>query len=125
MKLLLDTHVFIWAVADPLLLAEDVRSAIKDPDNQVLVSAVVPWEIAIKRGLGRLRFAGEVDEHTNANRFTELKVSFQHAAGVEMLPRLHSDPFDRLLVSQAIVEGATLVSRDSKVKRYDAEVMDA
>lgn len=125
MRLLLDTHAFLWAVGSPATLQADARGAVADPGNLVLVSAVTAWEIAIKRHLGKLTFEGSVSEHVAANRFTVLPIDLAHAEGVEALPALHGDPFDRLLISQALIEDATIVTRDPKVDAYDIAVLPA
>lgn len=125
MKLLLDTHALLWAVAAPGVLRDSARSAIVDPRNVVLVSAVSQWEISIKRALGKLTFDGDVREHIARSRFTSLPITFDHAAGVEDLPALHRDPFDRMLVAQAQIEQAILVTRDAAVQGYDVATMTA
>jgi PIN domain nuclease of toxin-antitoxin system len=125
MRLLLDTHAFLWAVGRPDSLDPEARDAITDPANLVLLSAVTPWEIAIKRALGKLIFEGSVSEHAAANRFTPLPITLGHAEGVEALPALHGDPFDRLLVSQALAEDATIVTRDPAVAAYEVPVLPA
>lgn len=125
MRLLLDTHAFLWAVGRPGELDPAAREAIEDPDNLVLVSAVTAWEIAIKRGIGKLRFDGSVAEQAALNHFTPLAITVAHAEGVGPLPPLHADPFDRLLVSQALAEQAVLVTRDEAVSAYDVEVLGA
>jgi PIN domain nuclease of toxin-antitoxin system len=121
----LDTHALLWAIGAPAALAEDARSAIADPANLVMVSAVSAWEIAIKRDLGKLVFDGSVAEHLTANGFTPLAITVAHAEGVEVLPRHHGDPFDRLLVSQALAEDATVVTRDAAIAAYDVPTMPA
>lgn len=125
MRLLLDTHVFLWAVGRPDALEMTARDAIADPRNLVLLSAVTPWEIAIKRGLGKLVFDGSVSEQAAASRFTPLPITVAHAEGVEALPALHGDPFDRLLVSQALQEDATIVTRDPAVAAYEVPTLRA
>lgn len=124
MNLLLDTHVLLWALGDPSRLPPRVAAAIADPRNDVYVSAVVTWELVIKASLGRvdLPFAelGEVLEETG---FTELPVTIAHTLRVRELPNHHRDPFDRLLVAQALAEDMTVVSADAVVRSYPVTVM--
>lgn len=118
MRLLLDTHIFLWWRDDSPQLPGAARAAILDRRNEVLVSAAVAWEIVIKRALGRLRFIGPVEEAIAAEGFTPLSITSAHTDEVAHLPLLHRDPFDRLLIAQAQVEGLTLVSADAMVEQY-------
>ena len=118
MNLLLDTHVLLWWLDDPALLSETAESAIRDPDNNILVSAATIWEIVIKKGIGKLDAPGDLDEALRDCGFASLPVTVQHALAVGSLPSHHRDPFDRMLVAQAIAEGLTVVSRDADVLRY-------
>jgi PIN domain nuclease of toxin-antitoxin system len=116
MRVLLDTHVLLWALAEPTIMDAQTRAAIEAGDNEVLFSAASIWEIAIKAGLGRPGFAFDPADITRAaldTGFTELAVRANAAALVGRLPPLHRDPFDRLLVAQAIVEPATLHGRST------------
>jgi len=117
-KLLLDTHVLLWWLDDSELLSAGARQAIENEKNTVYVSAVVAWEIVIKRRLGKLNFAHDLEAILTTNRFEPLSVTVSHALAVEQLPDHHKDPFDRLLVAQAQQEGFTLVSRDADIQRY-------
>ena len=125
MKLLLDTHVVLWWLEDPLLLSMAARQAIADPTNEVLVSAATCWEIAIKRGLGKLTAPADLRGALLSCGFTELDVTTAHALATESLTRHHRAPFDRMLIAQALVEGATLVSRDSYVVAYGIPTITA
>lgn len=126
MNLLLDTHVFLWAVEDNPNLSDTARNAIVAGKNVVFVSAVTAWEIAIKRGLGKLNVpTGNYLEELRLHRFTPLDISTTHALAVETLPLYHKDPFDRLLVAQAQIEKLTLVTRDTKVMAYDVRTIAA
>lgn len=125
MRLLLDTHAALWAFADPGRLSPEARAAIVDRSTAVLISAVTAWEVAIKRRLGRLTFDGDVGALGAATGFDELAITCAHAAAVEELPLLHQDPFDRMLVSQARIEGAVLVTRDEMIPRYGIAVLRA
>lgn len=122
MRLLLDTHAFLWWVAGGELLSLKAREAIADEDNEVLFSAASAWEIAIKVGIGRLEMKGNVgkflEEQVEANGFGVLPVELAHAARVAILPDHHRDPFDRLLVAQAQAERLTLVTGDRQMKKY-------
>ncbi|HRZ38803.1 MAG TPA: type II toxin-antitoxin system VapC family toxin [Candidatus Paceibacterota bacterium] len=125
MKLLLDTHLLLWAAGDPDRLSAAARALIGAPENELWFSAASVWEIAIKRGLGREDFQvnprllrrGLLD-----NGYRELPVGSEHAVAIDSLPLLHKDPFDRLLVAQAMVEGITLLTADASVAQYPGPV---
>lgn len=117
MRLLLDTRAFLWWWADDKKLPAKTRSAIAGADV-VLVSAASVWEMAIKTALGKLRFTGSCADAVESCGFERLAVEFERAEAVRALPPHHRDPFDRLLVAQAIVEGATLVTHDLALKSY-------
>jgi PIN domain nuclease of toxin-antitoxin system len=121
-RLLLDTHVALWAAKTPERITADIRSLIEDPAIGVYVSAASIWEIAIKRGLGRGErppfAAAESIEVFRRLRFDLLPISAEHAAAVEGLPRIHGDPFARLLVAQATVERMQLVTHDKRLTAY-------
>ncbi len=124
MKLLLDTRAFLWCVGNDRRLRVAVRNAVVDPANRVMVSAVVAWEIAIKAALGRPTLTAEqVERGIRESGFVELPISVRHAGVAAALPLLHRDPFDRMLVAQAQAEGATLVTHDKTMKRYDTPMM--
>jgi len=125
MKLLLDTHVVLWWLDDPLLLSPTAREAIAEPTNEVLVSAAICWEIAIKRGLGKLTAPADLRRAVQSCGFAELSITPAHALATEALPMHHRDPFDRMLVAQALAEGATLVSRDPLVAAYGVPTLTA
>jgi PIN domain nuclease of toxin-antitoxin system len=122
-NLLLDTHVLIWW-DEGRRLAPDARAAIADADA-VYVSAASAWEVAIKVGLGRLRPTRTVAQAAHESGFLELPVTFRHAERAALLRAHHRDPFDRLLVAQAEVEGFTLVTRDPVFGRYPVETIGA
>jgi PIN domain nuclease of toxin-antitoxin system len=123
MRLLLDTHVLIWW-DEGRRLSPEARRAIRDAE-QVFVSAASAWEVAIKLALGRLRPTRTVEEAVGESGFVELPVTFRHAARVASLPLVHRDPFDRLLVAQAEVEGLTLVTRDRAFEPYGIKPLRA
>jgi PIN domain nuclease of toxin-antitoxin system len=122
-NLLLDTHVLIWWDEGRRLSAE-ARRAIAEADL-VYVSAASAWEVAIKTGLGRLRPTRTVAEAVSESGFVELPVTFLHAERVTGLPPHHRDPFDRMLVAQAMVETLTLVTRDPVFGRYGVNILEA
>lgn len=122
MRLLLDTHAFLWWVGDDDALSARAREAIADPENECLVSAASAWEMAIKVSIGKLRIGGEVrrfvPDQMTANGFEPLAVSVAHAARVADLPFHHRDPFDRLLAAQALEERIAIVSADPIFGKY-------
>jgi PIN domain nuclease of toxin-antitoxin system len=121
MRVLLDTHVLLWALGEPRRLDAETRGTIESGDTEVLFSAASIWEIAIKSGLGRTGFVFDSAEIARAaidTGFSELAVRANAAALVGRLPLLHRDPFDRLLVAQAIVEPATLYTADQQLVGY-------
>jgi PIN domain nuclease of toxin-antitoxin system len=118
LKLLLDTHAALWYLSDDDRLGEQARRHLDDEDNHVLLSAAVVWEIAIKRGLGKLEVPDEYLRLLLDAGVQPLAVSLDHAAAVEALPPHHRDPFDRILVVQALNEQAALVSRDTALQPY-------
>ena len=119
MRLLLDSHTYLWWLDDHPSLSAAARATVADPANAVLVSAATIWEIEIKRALGRLD-AGDADlvDEIESNRFMELPVQGRHAAAAARLPRHHDDPFDRLLIAQAQLEGLVCVTRDQAFELY-------
>ncbi len=124
MKLLLDTHIVLWWLDDPNLVAEDSADLIFDPTNEVLVSAVCAREIAIKRALGKVTAPHNLQAVIRSAGFAELSITHTHALAIESLPDHHRDPFDRLLIAQAIIEGCKLVTRDESIKRYAVDIVD-
>ncbi len=125
MKLLLDTHLLLWAAFQPNKLSKTASSLIEDINNELLFSAASIWEIVIKHGLGRDDFRVEPSVLRRGlldNGYGELAISSQHAVTVEMLPPIHKDPFDRIIVAQAIAEGITLLTSDPVVAKYPAPV---
>lgn len=125
MNLLLDTHVVLWAFADPATLRGEVRDAITDPRSTVLVSAVTIWEVEIKRALGKLRAPDGLADLCATRGFDELAISHRHAELAGRLPRHHDDPFDRMLVAQAIDERLDLVTADRAFAAYDVRIVAA
>jgi PIN domain nuclease of toxin-antitoxin system len=118
MRLLLDTHAFLWWDAHDTRLPDAHRMAIESALNEVFVSAATVWEIAIKRSAGKLIFRMSVAKAIEQHRFTPLPITVDHAENSGNLPQLHRDPFDRLLVAQAQLEGLILVTVDDQILRY-------
>lgn len=124
MKLLLDTHAFLWAISNDPKLSESTRAVIVDGRNFVYVSAVTAWEIAIKRTRGKLQMPPiDYYEQLHLHRFTPLSITTEHALAVETLPAHHGDPFDRMLIAQAREEGLTLVTHDGRMNLYDVKII--
>jgi PIN domain nuclease of toxin-antitoxin system len=124
-KLLLDTHLLLWAAGVPERLSPPARALIEAPEHELVFSAASLWEVAIKSSLGRDDF--QVDARVLRrglldNGYTELPITSAHAAAVSSLPPLHRDPFDRLLVAQALTEGITLLTSDALVAQYPGPV---
>lgn len=125
MKLLLDTHILLWAANEPERLSTQAIALLEDPDNELLFSAASLWEVSIKNGLGRDNF--KVDARLLRrglldNGYIELPITSAHAVFVESLPAIHKDPFDRILVAQATAEGITLVTADAMVAKYPGPI---
>ena len=124
MILLLDAHALLWWLADDPTLDRKAFSAIQDPANDVYVSAATVWEIAIKAAIGRLTFPlDQFDDVMQRMGFETLPILPAHAIVAGSLPRHHADPFDRVLIAQAMVENLVLVTSDSVMRRYDARVL--
>jgi PIN domain nuclease of toxin-antitoxin system len=126
-NVLLDTSGLLWWLADSDRLGRRARGVLADPCNRVYVSAASAWEIAIKLGLRKLAVTpGAADwlpAQLAANRFLPLPISLEHALAVERLPRYHADPFDRLLIAQAMTDDLTVVTADAQFERYDVRVI--
>lgn len=125
MNLLLDTHALIWVFDANPKLSQAAREAISEGQNEVFVSAVTAWEIAIRRSLGKLELSGDYRRGLERYRFTPLSITTDHALAVETLPQHHADPFDRLLIVQAQLENLTLVTRDGHFGAYDVATLPA
>jgi PIN domain nuclease of toxin-antitoxin system len=124
-RLLLDTHLLLWAAGPSPRLSAQARQLIGDPENELLFSAASLWEVAIKTGRGRDDFrvdARLLRRNLLNNGYRELAVIGEHGAAVSDLPPLHRDPFDRILVAQSVVEGITLLTSDPLVAQYPAPV---
>jgi PIN domain nuclease of toxin-antitoxin system len=125
MKFLLDTHLLLWAANEPERLPKAARALIVTPDNELLFSAASIWEVAIKSARGRKNFQSNASVFRRAlidNGYEELEITSEHALHLERLPDIRWDPFDRILVCQATVEGLTLLTNDEKVAQYPGPI---
>ena len=118
MRLLLDTHIVLWWDTDDPRLSAVFRAAVASPESEVFVSAASAWEIGIKRASGKLQIGASVAHTILRHAFIALPVTVEHAEWAGSLPLLHRDPFDRLLVAQAQLEGLVLVTVDDQILRY-------
>lgn len=125
MRLLLDSHVVLWWLDDPQRLAAPVRVAISDPTNDVFFSPASIWELGLKVTRGKLKLPPNLTNALEKDSIVELPITSQHAARSSMLPMIHLDPFDRLLIAQALCEGLVLATRDDMIMRYDVPTIDA
>jgi PIN domain nuclease of toxin-antitoxin system len=121
---LLDTHVLLWALGDIERLTPSVREAIQDPANDVFVSAVSGWEIGIKVAIGKLHIPDDLVEQIRAADLVMLPVTFEDGMALRSLPRHHEDPFDRLLIVQAVARQLTIVTADERIARYPVQCLD-
>lgn len=125
MKLLLDTHILLWAAGSPEQLPRAARAILVAPENELIFSAASLWEISIKKGLGRTDF--QVDARVLRrglldNGYLELPITSEHTVFIDSLPLIHKDPFDRILIAQATVEGITLLTYDSQIAQYPGPI---
>jgi PIN domain nuclease of toxin-antitoxin system len=122
MKYLLDTHAFLWFVADDNRLSSKAKSIIQDSNNEIFFSAASAWEMAIKSKLGRLKLGGNLEsfiiEQLTENSFGPLSITISHSLYTEKLPQIHKDPFDRIMISQSNVENMVLITRDKEIREY-------
>jgi PIN domain nuclease of toxin-antitoxin system len=125
MRLLLDTHILLWTIAESRKLSRAARALIGEPDNELTFSSASLWEVAIKVERGRDDFRIDVSSLRRSlfdNEYAELPMTGAHAIALASLPSIHRDPFDRVLVAQAIVEGLTLVTSDPAVAKYPGPI---
>ena len=123
MKALLDTHILLWWLADDPSLPALAADAISNPDVDVIVSSATAWEMAIKRAAGRLEVPDDLLGALQANGFDSLSITVAHAIAAGRLPEHHSDPFDRMLIAQARIEGLTLITVDRRFPEYDVDLL--
>jgi PIN domain nuclease of toxin-antitoxin system len=124
-KLLLDTHLLLWAAGEPARLSRKARNLLGDPENDLLFSAASLWEVTIKRGLSRADFKADprlLRRGLLDNGYRELAITSDHVVAVDGMPPIHKDPFDRILVAQAMVEGVTLLTTDSLLTKYKGPI---
>lgn len=124
MRLLLDTHVALWWLNDPTELGHEAREVVSDVGNDVFLSSVSVWEAAVKAEAGRLDVPSPTEEVARDAGFLELPVRWSHALRAAVLPPLHRDPFDRMLVAQALEEELVLVTRDQAVRQYPVATLE-
>lgn len=125
MRLLLDTHVLLWWLAADRRLTAAIRKAVSSPESEVFVSAATVWEISIKKALGKLQAPDDLADQLERQAFEPLPIGIMHAQNAGALPRLHDDPFDRMLISQARIEGLTIVTRDPRFGPYGVATLGA
>jgi PIN domain nuclease of toxin-antitoxin system len=129
MRLLLDTHAFLWAATEPSMLSERARAAIEASDNEILLSTASVWEMAIKASIGRLsvlttaNLATVVSDQLRQLACGVLPVRLDHALRLASLPPVHRDPFDRMLIAQALLDGLTLVTRDAALGDHGVDCL--
>ena len=124
MRLLLDTHALLWWLADDGLTPQ-AQDAIADPANLVVVSAASAWEISIKKALGKLAAPDDLEQQVRDGGFSPLPISIAHGVAAGQLPHHHEDPFDRMLIAQALAEGLTIVTRDKRFGDYGVGLLAA
>lgn len=125
MRVLLDSHVLLWWLDEPARLANPLRCVMHDPNNEVFFSPASIWELGLKMAKGKLRLPLDLVPALASDGIVELPISAAHAARTLTLPTVHFDPFDRLLIGQALVEGLVLATRDQTIHRYDVPVIEA
>lgn len=123
MNLLIDTHVLLWWLDDHPSLSERARAVIADGNNMVFLSAAVIWEIRIKQALGKLKIPANFRQVLDKQPLETLAITAEHAHAVKDLPPHHRDPFDRMLIAQATVEGFTIVSGDTNIAKYKIPII--
>lgn len=123
MKVLLDTHILLWWLADDERLPAPAAATIADPDTEVLVSAASAWEISIKQAAGQLDAPEDLLDAVAANYFGTLPITADHAVAAGRLPAHHADPFDRMLIAQGQIEDLTVVSADRRFSEYEVELL--
>lgn len=124
-RVLLDTHAFLWWLADDPSLGSSARAVVGDGRNEIYVSAASVWEISIKQSLGKLDAPDDLEKIVEDENFIRLPISLFHAEAAGKLPRLHQDPFDRMLVAQAQAEGLILMTADEHIPKYGVRTINA
>jgi len=125
MNILLDTHVLIWSLENNSTLSDDARNAIIDGNNMVFVSSASVWEINVKKSIGKLDVPDNLLDEIKSHRFAPIDINFDHAELAGSLPYIHKDPFDRILIAQAIIEKFVLITREKIIAKYDVNFLEA
>jgi PIN domain nuclease of toxin-antitoxin system len=125
MRLLLDTHVVLWTLEEPERIADETLRRMVEPSTRLLVSAATVWEVSIKHASGKLPLGDDLLEQLDAMGMEALPVTLAHGLAAGALPPHHGDPFDRMLVAQALLEALTLVTTDAELARYDVPILAA
>lgn len=129
MRLLLDTHVWLWMIGEQERLNEPTRAALSDPENDIFLSAAAVWELAIKHAGGKLKYTGspavQVPFHIKRSGVLPLPISNDHALAAAALPMHHRDPFDRMMIAQALAEELTLATADDRLSAYEVPLLMA
>lgn len=125
MTYILDTHVLLWWLDDPKLLSKETQNILHDISNIIYVSSVSTWEIVIKQSLGKLKVPRQIFDVIDKESFFELPISIKHTKCLSTLPDYHRDPFDRLLIAQAIIEKSTLITSDKMIAKYSIPIIKA
>jgi PIN domain nuclease of toxin-antitoxin system len=129
MKILIDTQIFLWIFLYPSRISPDVESLLKNPGNDIFLSAASVWEIAVKYASGKLQLPVSpeifVPDRVKRSNFKRLEINYEHALAAAKLPPIHKDPFDRLLIAQADVENFTLLSSDGIFNKYNVKLIDS
>ena len=123
MRLLLDSHIAFWSLTDPDKLGDDCRERIEDGNNIVFVSSATVWELRLKWSRGKLTLPEEFESKLWETGFAELKISWSHATRTSRLPDIHQDPFDRILIAQALEDDLVLVTRDGMIQKYEVPLL--
>ena len=125
MKYLVDTHIFIWWMKQDKRIKKEIKSILQDPQNYIYLSIATVWEIVIKKKIGKLKVPHDWKVTLKESNFLLLPISLEHVYKLENLPLHHRDPFDRMLVAQAQVENAALITGDEKLWNYDVALLKA
>ena len=127
MKVLLDTHTFLWWITDSPLISSKVRDIVQNADNEIFLSAASGWEIAIKVQLGRIHLPDKpsiyLAKQMSLNAFQPLTITMSHSLYICNIPDIHKDPFDRIIIAQAILEGMPLLTKDSNMPKYGIQII--
>ena len=123
MKLLIDTHIFLWSLLEPEKLSSKATKILENPNNTILVSIVSIWESSIKKSLGKLEIPDDFSQALSYSNFGLLELSVVHCKAITKLPWHHRDPFDRMLIAQTQKENLTLMTHDKRISLYDAKIL--